>query len=149
MNKVFGIGLAVIMAGMFGATPSLAEDKMLEFPVKEALASTIAKDKLTKEIPIYMKGQGHPGVSKTYGEFKSNKRSNGVGKSDQEACDIAFISALMAFQDRANREGGNGVIDIYSITKNQKHESAETYSCLAGRMMVNVALSGKVVTMGK
>ena len=149
MNKILGFGLVAFILAMVMATPSLAEDKMLEFPVKEALASSIAKDKLSKDIPIYMKGQGHPGVSKTFGEYKSNKRSNGVGKSDQEACDIAFISALIAFQERANREGGNGVVDIYSITKNQKHESAETYSCLAGRMMVNVALSGKVVTLGK
>lgn len=132
----FGIGLASVAA---------AADKMHTFPVKHALQSKVAKERLVEGIPVYMEGQRHPSVKKRWRAYRSNKRSNGAGKSDQEACDVAFLSAVIALQERAEREGGNAVIDIYSATKNKRHHSAETYTCNAGRAMVNVVLMGTVV----
>ena len=43
-------------------------------------------------------------------------------------------------QQRAEREGGNAVIDIVSVTMNKKTESATQYRCIAGSTVVHVGL---------
>lgn len=139
----------VFLVIMVVSTPALAKDEWLQFSAKEAKTSPLGVEKLKPEIKFYMKGESHPKVLKQMGEFKSNKRSNAFGKSGQTACDTAFISALKAFQDRAEKEGGNAVIDIYTITKNQKFESAEQYNCLKGGFSANVALMGTVVKIAE
>jgi len=96
-----------------------------------------------------MKGQKNPGVAQKYGEFQSNKRSNAFGKSKDIACQMAFLSAIIALQERAVREGGNAVIDIYSNTntKNKVYESAEKFNCISGAVTANVSLKGTVVKL--
>jgi hypothetical protein len=125
-----------------------AADRRLTLSVKTALESEVAQESLLG-IPVYMKGQKHPPATNVSREFKSNKRTNGFNKSDERACEIAFISAIVALQKRAQKEGSNAVIDIYSITKDIVYENAENYSCLAGSIVVNVALMGKMATIKK
>ena len=143
--------LCVIMFGFFSlaltALPCLAADTWHQFSAKEAQNGTLGKDKLKPDIKLFMKGEAHPKVIKTLGEFKSNQRTNGFGKSAQVACDRAFISALIALQGRVEKEGGNAVIDIYTITKDKIFESAEEYSCIKGGFVTNVALKGTVVIL--
>ncbi|HYL24294.1 MAG TPA: excinuclease ABC subunit A, partial [Burkholderiales bacterium] len=88
-------------------------------------------------------------VAKTIGEYTSNKKTNAFNKSDQEACDIAFISAAVSLQQRAKQEGGNAVVNIHSVYKNDKFESPTEYLCGAGALMAGVALRGTVVTLGE
>lgn len=149
MKKHLSIVLLVLLTLSVTASPSLAKDAWHKFSAKEAQSSELGKEKLDANVKLYMKGQKHGKASKTYGEFKSNKRTNSLGKSAQGACDRAFISALLALQSRASKEGGNAVIDIYSITKDKKFESASEYSCVKGSIVTNVALSGTVVKIGK
>ena len=143
--------LAMLMFGLFtlvtAATPAVAKDAWHQLSARDAQVSPLGKEKLKPGIRLYMKGQAHAKVLKQFGEFKANKRSNGFGKSAQVACDTAFISALMSLQARAEKEGGNAVIDIYTITKNKTFESAEQYSCIKGGFVTNVALMGKVVAL--
>jgi len=122
-----------------------AANRKHEFPVKHAKEGKSSKNML--DIPFYMKGEAHPTATQTLGEFKSNKKANGFRKKDQDACDHAFASAIIALQQRAQREGGNAVIDVYSITKDVKYENAEKYTCVAGNTVVHVALMGTVATI--
>ena len=62
---------------------------------------------------------------------------------------VLFISAAVSLQDRAKREGGNAVINIHSVYKNDKFESPTEYLCGAGSTMAGVALRGTVVTLPK
>lgn len=128
------------MAGLAGA-----EDRVLKFPVKHAMQSKVAKQKMLDDIRVYMVGQSHPGIDKRYREYQSNQRSSGLG--DQDECDKAFVSALIRLQQRADREGGNAVVDIFSVANNKKNKSSDTYSCLRGRSMANVILRGTVVRL--
>ena len=143
MKKLTIVVLTLVVAVMLGHGLAQAEDQVLKFPVAHALKSKLAKEKMLDDVRVYMMGQGHPGASRTMREYQSNKRS--TGWNDQEACDKAFISAIIALQQRADKERGNGVVEIYSITNNKKTRSAETYSCLRGRSMANVILRGTVV----
>ena len=132
------------------ALPAAARDDRLKLPVAGALAKgQNYKEKIDPQIKLYFGRQTKVKVAKTIGEWTSNKKTNAFNKTDQEACDIAFISAAVSLQDRAKREGGNAVINIHSVYKNDKFESPSEYMCGAGSTMAGVALRGTVVTLGK
>jgi hypothetical protein len=132
------------------STSVLARDDRLNFPIQEALQKGQSfKDKLDPEIRLYFGSQKTPGVEKRIGEWTSNKKTNAANKSDHDACDIAFLTAAIALQQRARKEGGNAVINIKSVYKNDNVESATEYLCGAGAIMAGVALRGTVVTLKK
>lgn len=147
MQRITTLALALAAALLFCAPSLHAADEWHEFPAAAAIKSPLGQEKLLPNIQVFMKGQSHPGIAKKFREFKTNQRSSKFGKSVQEACDTAFLSGLIALQKRAEREGGNAVVDIYTITKNQKYESPDNYKCIAGSMISNVALMGTVVTL--
>ena len=149
MQRITTLALALAAALLFCAPSLHAADQWHEFPAAAAIKSPLGQEKLLPNIQVFMKGQSHPGIVKKFGEFKTNQRSSKFGKSAQEACDTTFLSGLIALQKRAEREGGNAVVDIYTITKNQKYESPKNYKCIAGSMISNVALMGTVVKLGK
>jgi len=132
--------VSIVTAILFVALAAWAADNMLDIPVKDALASPTSGNKL--DVPFYMD-------VKKMGEYTSNKRTNAFGKSSQEACHIAFLSALIALQERAQKEGGNAVVDVYSNTKNQELKSATDYRCAAGTFVANVVLKGTVAELAK
>ena len=82
-----------------------------------------------------------------YGTFTSNKNTNGVGKSDLVACQRAFLSAVLTFQQRARNEGGNAVVNLRSFYKSKPVSSATEFECGSGAVMSGVALRGDVVRL--
>jgi hypothetical protein len=149
LKHITTLALVLASALFLGTPPAHAADHWYEFPADQAIQSPLGQEKLLPGIKLFMKGQSHPGVAKKLGEFKSNQRSNKFGKSAQQACDVAFLSGLIALQQRAEREGGDAVIDIYTITKNQRYESPEKYKCITGFAVSNVALEGTVVKLSR
>jgi len=137
----------LFLSSFLFVSPVFAADNWHKLSVKDAIQSPLGKEKLTPTVKLFMSGQKHAKAAKEFGSFKSNKRSNAFGKSAQAACDRAFISALISLQERAISEGGNAVVDIYTITKDKKFESAEQYSCIKGGFVANVALMGTVVEL--
>jgi uncharacterized protein YbjQ (UPF0145 family) len=127
------------------AAGALARDDIQEFSIADALATEQAKSILGDNIKFYFGKQPHGAVVKKFGEFGSNKKSNGVGKSDKQACEWAFLSAMKSLRDRAQREGANAVVNIRSNYRNVSSTSNETFKCGAGNIMVGVALLGDVV----
>ncbi len=142
MKDTILIGLLMVLVITIGLSDVGAASRKHEFPVQHAKESESGKNML--DIPFFMKGEAHPAAAQTLGEYKSNKKANGFRKKDQVACDHAFASAIISLQQRAQKEGGNAVIDVYSITKDVKFESADKYSCVAGNTIVHVALMGTV-----
>ena len=145
-----GMVAFVCVAAAAAATSSYARDDRLKFPVDAALSKGQSyKEKLDPSIKLYFGGQKTPPVAKKIGEWTSNKKTNAANKSDQEACDVAFISAAASLQDRARKEGGNAVVNITSVYKNEPFTSPKEYMCGAGTFMAGVALRGTVVKLGK
>src|SRR5438270_6226392 len=143
------VGLVSLVA-LAIALSAAARDDRLKLPVDAALAKgQNYKEKIDPQVKLYFGKQPRVKVAKSIGEWTSNKRTNAFNKKDQEACDIAFISAAVSLQDRAKREGGNAVINIHSVYKNDKFESPTEYLCGAGSTMAGVALRGTVVTLSK
>jgi uncharacterized protein YbjQ (UPF0145 family) len=137
-------GLVLFLA----ASTAQARNTSHDFEVKSATDSEIGQAKLL-DIPFYMSGQKHPNTGREFGEFKSNKRTNAFNKTDQEACEIAFLSAIISLQNRALKLGADAVVDIKSISKTGNLTSATSYRCAAGNVVANVVLTGRVVKFGK
>lgn len=145
MNKT----LISLLALGFIAMSSIAEarDERLRFTIEDAMNSADAKEKLDGSIKFYWGKQKHPAAVKHLGEFTSNKKTNFFGKSDQEGCERAWLSAMISLQQRAHKEGGNAVVGIKSVYKRKELVSATEYECGAGSMMGGVALRGEVVKL--
>jgi uncharacterized protein YbjQ (UPF0145 family) len=124
-----------------------ARDDIADYSVADALATEQAKAILGDQIKFYFGDQKHGKVAKKFGEFGSNKKSNGVGKSDKEACERAFLSAMKSLRVRAQREGGNAIVNIRSNYRDITTSSKDTFKCGSGGIMSGVALLGEVVTL--
>lgn len=106
-----------------------------------------AQAKLVGGVKFFFGEQAHPEPEQVYGEFRTNKKTSSFGKSDEEACPWAMLSALISLHDRALREGGNAVINIKSNYKNVQFVSDTEYECGAGAFVAGVALIGTVVRL--
>jgi len=126
-----------------------SRDTKLMLPIQDALASTNFIEKLDPTISLYFGNQPHPKTIKSYGVFPTNKKTNAFNKSDEVACQWVLLSALVALQERAKKEGGNAVINIASNYKKNKFSSKTKYECHAGAFVAGVALTGKVVKAAK
>lgn len=134
---------------LFLASPLHARDEVKSFSIVDALSSERARDILGSEIRFYFGEQGYGPVARKYGEFRTNKKTNAFNKSDREACEWVFLSAMVSLRDRALREGGNAVVNIRSNYKNNRTSSTETFRCGAGNVIAGVALTGEVVRLAE
>ena len=126
---------------------SYARDDVQSFSVEEVLNSADGKAKLGDAIKYAFGTTSLGTVAKNFGEFRTNKKTNAFGKSDEKACKWAFLSAMISLRDRAVTEGGNAVINIRSNYKNNTTSSETTFECGAGGILAGVALIGDVVTI--
>jgi len=129
------------------AQSAAAREDLLKMPIKDALESAEAKAKLNPDIKLYFGDQKSPANFGSLGEYTSNKKTNFANKSDKEGCEWVFLSAVLALQERAAKEGGNAVVEIVSYYKKQPFSSATEYQCAAGKILGGVALRGKVVKL--
>ena len=144
MRKLIILTLAI--SGFYGFN-AFARDDAHHLSINDAMASSDFKEKLPGDVTFYFSDQAYAVPTKTMGEFITNKKTNAFGKSDTEACEWVFLSAMIALRDRALAEGGNAVVDIVSFYKRNEYASATEYECHAGAVMAGVALKGRVVTL--
>ncbi|WP_454831015.1 excinuclease ATPase subunit [Pseudoxanthomonas wuyuanensis] len=134
---------ASLLSLVIAAPHANAADKRVELPLQELLDSPQAKQAgIDGSVRFYLAGQPHPAVASKMGEDVSNKKTNGVGKSDEESCRWVALSVLKAFQESAKARGANAVIDVVSYYKKNEFRSATSYECYAGNIMSGVALKG-------
>ncbi len=139
------LGVALVITLLAGH--ALARDDKAMHSVSSALESNVAQDVITGEIQLFFGDGNHPPIARKHGNYQSNKKSNGVGRSDEAVCERAFLSALKSLQDRAVREGGNAVVNIVSFYKRNRVSSQTEFECGSGAIMSGVTLKGDVVTL--
>ncbi|MCV2368085.1 excinuclease ATPase subunit [Roseateles oligotrophus] len=138
---------AVFLASL---TPlAQARDTVLNIPLADVLAMPEAQGKLDGSVKFFLAGQQTPKVIKTFSSDVSNPKTNGFGKTDEFGCKWAALSALIAFQKSAKREGANAVVDLVSYYKKNETKSDTTFECHAGAMIIGVALKGTYATVGE
>lgn len=146
MNKVAGV---IVAACLLSAVSAMAADVKKKFTIESARSSAAVQQVLDGDIAMYWGNQPHPAIAKSIGVYKTSKRTNGFMKAEEGACAHALASALIVFQERARKEGGNAVVGLVSNIKDMEESSETEYSCLVGGMMVNVALKGTVVKLAR
>ncbi|MDK2124910.1 excinuclease ATPase subunit [Parachitinimonas caeni] len=132
--------LSLISLGL--SAPALARDTVLDIPLEDVLSMPEAKDQLDGSVKFFLSGAKTPKIIKKFGSDTSNKKTNGVGKSDEFGCKWAALSALAAFQQSAKREGANAVIDMVSYYRKEETKDPKTFRCHAGSFVVGVTLKG-------
>ncbi len=137
---------ALFMIGLPKQT--FSRDDRLMFPIDEALATLAAQNKI-QGIDLYFGNQEHPKILQDFGEFRTNQKTNALNKSDKQACEWVFLSALLKLQERASSLGANAVINIKSNYRNNEVVSETEYQCGAGHIFAGVVLKGRIVKLSK
>jgi hypothetical protein len=81
----------------------------------------------------------------TVGQTNTRKTTNGFGRSDQDACVWAMLSALIAIKNDAIARGGTSVQGIKSVTDGAGLSSATEFQCVSGTTNSRVYLQGTIV----
>lgn len=128
---------------------AFARDDIQDHSFNDAMDQPAARTKLVGNIKFYFGDQDPGKIEKTFGEFGTNKKTNAFNKSDKEACQWVFLSAMITLKQRAEKEGGNAVINIKSNYKGNLTSSNDNFKCGAGSIIAGVALTGTVVRLAE
>ena len=145
-RRLFAV-MMVSFLGLLAAASSSARDTKNMWPISDAMGTADAKAKLDKGIKYYFGDSTHPDVAQNFGVYMSNKKTNGANKEDKEACEWAFLSAMISFQERAVALGGDAVINIRSYYRKNEISSQTQYECGSGALMSGVTFQGEVVKL--
>lgn len=140
------LGCSIAMMLPLGAQ---ARDTELMLKIEDAMASADAKSKLGDEVKFYFGDQKTPKIESRLGDDSTNKKTNAFGKSDEAACQWAFLSAMIALKEKAEKLGANAVINIRSNYDRHAVSSTTDYECHAGGIMAGVALKGTYAKIAK
>lgn len=127
--------------------PAHARDTEYKLPILDVLNLPDYQDKIGLDVQFFFGDQKTPAIQERMGEFTTNKKTNAVNKTDEEACRWVMLSALISLKEKALQLGGNAVIDIKSYYKKDTFSSSTEYECHAGALMSGVALKGTVVKL--
>jgi uncharacterized protein YbjQ (UPF0145 family) len=126
---------------------SFARDDINDYSIEEAMSIPKISNAIGGGVKFFYADQEHPKVIKSLGQYQSSNKTNAFGKTDKEACQWVFASTLKTLRKRALNEGGNAVINIRSVYKNNPTSSTTTFQCGSGALIAGVALVGDVVKL--
>ena len=139
---VLGVALAVIGSAH-------ARDTTHILPIAAALATKDANERLEGSVKFFFGQQEYPRVVTKLGSDVSNRKTNAFGKSDEKACNWAFLSALIALEKRAKQLGANAVVNIVSYYRKIEMSSTTDFECHAGAIIAGVTLKGDFVKLAE
>lgn len=146
MNPRFYVALLILVAALSVPISSTARNTKVMWPIADAMAAPDARSRLAG-VQFFFGNSAHPAVARSFGVYTSNKKTNGTNKTDKEACEWAFLSAMLSFQQRAVELGGNAVINIRSYYDKHEVSSETEYECGSGALMSGVTFQGEVVKL--
>ena len=135
-----------VLAALLTIAPAQANDIFM-LPIDKALAMQDVSTRLDGTVKFYFGDTSHPAVLHNFGDFVSNRKTNGFAKSDMGACSWAFLSALLEFEKRAHALGANAVINIHSYYKKEDVSNNTEIPCYKGFIVAGLALRGDFVTV--
>lgn len=132
-TTVFVCLLAVASAGS-------ARDTRLLLPISDALKQGREQGVIGTDIAFKFGKGNRGGYAKTIGNDVANRKTNAVNKTDVEACNWVFLSALKALESSARDAKASAVVEIVSYYKKNEYSSTSEFECHAGSIMAGVAL---------
>ncbi len=137
----------VVGVATLASQSTSARNDVDRFPIYFALQQPEARAKLDPSVRLYFGQAPHPAVVADLGDFKTNKKTRSFGRVDQEACDWAFLSAVLQLQERGRALRADAVVEIESNYKNAPFASTSEYECGVGGFVAGVALRGRFVKL--
>lgn len=146
MNKKNLLAVAVILAAAVSGQ-AVARDNKLMVSIDSAMTANDAKARLGDDVKFYF-GKA-PNGGKRISSGQTSKKTNSFGKSPEQACHWAFLSAMLALKADAQAQGADAIVNIQSNYGNVPMSSTTEFECHDGTMMTGVALKGEYVKLGK
>jgi uncharacterized protein YbjQ (UPF0145 family) len=143
--KNFIITMIVLTVSLATISPVGARDTKHILPIAAAMATKDANEKLEGSVKFFFGQQEYTKVVAKLGSDVSNRKTNAFGKSDEKACNWAFLSAMIALERRAKQLGANAVVNIVSYYRKVEMSSTTDFECHAGAVIAGVALKGDFV----
>lgn len=147
--KITVLCMSTVAGLLVTAWPSHARDTKYLLPIAAAMEVKDATEKLDGSIKFYFGDQPTPPIATKLGSDVSNRKTNSFGKSDENACNWAFLSAMVSLQRRAQELGANAVVNIVSYYKKNVMSSTTEFECHAGAIIAGVALKGDFVKIAE
>ena len=145
----FAISITVLAILLAAMPPAYGRDTKLMLPIDAAMGTKDAEDKLEGSVKFFFGNQEYPKVATKLGTDVSNRKTNAFGKSDEKACNWAFLSAMVALERRAKQLGANAVVNIVSYYQKIEMSSTTQFECHAGAIIAGVALKGDFVKIAE
>ena len=143
MANIIAMGILILCLAI--GLPAHARDTRHLLPIAVAMEVKDAQDKLDGSVKFYFGDQPSPQVLTNLGSDVSNRKTNAFGKSDEKACNWAFLSAMVVLEKRAQQLGANAVINIVSYYNKKVMSSSTEFECHSGAIIAGVALKGDFV----
>ena len=87
------------------AAPADARNTKYYLPIAGVTQNPEYQSQLGSDVVFYFADQKTSKVEQTLGEYVTNKKTNSFNKSDENACQWAFLSALLELRDRSKEVG--------------------------------------------
>jgi len=133
--------LIFVLLVLFAAPSLQARNTVIMMPIKKALKRGMEEGILDRGIKLQFGRRNVYGRQRAY---TANRKTNAFNKTDREACEWAFLSAVRSLQDRARQKGVRRVTGIISYYNRRPRSSSSTYECHAGRVVAGVVLRGNI-----
>jgi hypothetical protein len=114
------------------ATRAYSRDDKYVLPIKAALDSAEPRQKPDGLVKFFFGKESTPRIASSLGSVKPHGKARTRRSDDIEACNVAFLAALIDFEQRAKKAGANAVVNIVSYYKNVEMASATKFECHAG-----------------
>ncbi|TNH06007.1 excinuclease ABC subunit A [Testudinibacter sp. TR-2022] len=134
--------LLFVAAMIAGLTACAARDTTHYLPIEEVYQAALQDGTLDPKIKMYF---GRSVGGKVVETATTNKKTNAVNKTDQEACRWVMKSALIQLQSKAKSLDVSKVSNIQSYYKKKVYNSTTQYECHAGRTIAGVALKADFI----
>lgn len=106
---------------------------------RAVLASEEAESLLNPNVPVSFGGGGHV----IQANLSTRQAANASNKSDEAACERAFINAAHKFQQTAQARGGSRVSNFHSYYNRQVLRGGQ-YDCEVGTFHARVVMRGNI-----
>ena len=137
---------AAVLSVLVTPVAQAKDDRML-LDIAGALRTPAGRDRFDDTVQFLWADQSYPPPVQSYDVTTTEYRAFAPTRTDDEACNVAFIEALAALRDHAKALGGNAVVNIKSIYKNREFRSDTQFECRSGYLVNNVSLEGRVVKL--
>lgn len=146
-RPALGFAAAALLAAASLPSPAQARDERMLFDIQAALATPEGRDRFDDTVQFFWGEQPYPPPQQSFGIHTTERKTFAPTRTDEDACNRAFIAALAALRDHAKLAGANAVVDIKSIYKNREFRSETQYECRAGYVVTGVSLEGRLVKL--